>query len=95
MNSTNNDKSVFETSLIGDVDLNSIPVEIEFKLASIRSDIRSIQELEVGSILPSELDLTEPIDISINGQTIGCGILVRIGDLVGVKILNWPKRMIT
>lgn len=74
------------------VDLQAMPIEIEFVLTRLNLPLSDIAQLTEGSIIPLDRDLMEPIDIVANGQAIGAGLLYQVGEQFGVKITDWRAR---
>ncbi|WP_420963866.1 FliM/FliN family flagellar motor switch protein [Brucella sp. IR073] len=91
---TNNDTEIFpEESSSEEFEQISpalLPVTLEVSLGSHRLTLQQLQRLAPGSTLELDIDLSAPVTISANGAPVGQGHLIRIGDRVGVQLVEWP-----
>ena len=71
--------------------LSEIPMKLDFCLASQTLPLSQLEGLAPGVTLDFAFDLAAPIMISANGQTLGKGCLMQIGDRIGVRIEQWAK----
>lgn len=76
-----------------DEHLLALPVAFEVHLPQITLSIDMVRNMARGTTIPLGVDLTEPMRITVNGQTFGQGYFVQIGDRVGIQIDEWkPAR---
>lgn len=76
-----------------DEHLLGLPVAFEVYLPQIMISIDMVRNMARGTTIPLGVDLTEPMRITVNGQTFGHGRFVQIGDKVGIQIEEWkPAR---
>lgn len=68
--------------------INTIPVTVKFEVAQIDITLSELRSLKPGKtvVLPSTIE--DPINLMVNGECIGVGTLIKIGDAVGVQIQN-------
>ncbi len=69
--------------------IDDLPVMLEIVLASRNMRISDLADLAPGASLDLGADLTAPVRLRVNGQTLGTGRLVQIGERVGVQIEHW------
>src|SRR5262245_1555854 len=67
-----------------------LTVQLDVGSASITLD--QLKSLQPGFIFELSASASTPVIASINGATIGRGELVRIGDHIGVRLLEVPHR---
>lgn len=67
-----------------------VPVQIEFELGHLQITLGELGQIEPGYVfeLPQRID-QGVVRIRANGNVIARGELVAIGDLLGVRLLNW------
>jgi type III secretion system YscQ/HrcQ family protein len=69
--------------------LDDLPMHLEVQFRRKTMTLADIGALASGAILDLGIDLSEPVVLNVNGEPVGTGRLVRIGDLVGVQIDRW------
>ncbi|MCI0381460.1 MAG: type III secretion system cytoplasmic ring protein SctQ [Chlamydiae bacterium] len=70
------------------VSTKEIPLTIRVEVGRIKMKLEKILELEPGTVLELPIGPEHGVFLSIDGQLIGKGELVKIGERVGVKILQ-------
>jgi flagellar motor switch protein FliN len=71
-------------ALIGD-----IPVKLTFKVGETQMTFAELIDLQPGYIFEMDNDLEKPVEIKANGKSVGKGELVKIGDRLGVRVLEF------
>ena len=74
----------------GDALARRLPVDIAFELGRSELRIGELSALQPGYVFP----LAAPVEgmnvtIRANGQAVGQGELVAVGDTLGVRLLSW------
>lgn len=83
------------TSLAESSGLDGLPVSLEISLPTITLPLGIVKDLAGGTTVPLGLNLSELMQIGINGQIFGHGSFVQIGDQIGIQIESWkPVRSI-
>lgn len=72
--------------------LRDVPVSIDLTFASTSMTFEKASSLTIGSIIETDLNLSDPIDISVNGHILGQGYLIKVGGSIGVQIASWNAR---
>lgn len=65
-----------------------IPVSVVIELGRVTMPVEMLLKLEAGNFIETEIDPKNGVDLTINGQIVGRGELVRIGETIGVRILD-------
>jgi type III secretion protein Q len=65
--------------------LDQIEVTLIFELGRRTIDLRTLRAMAPGYVFDLGRDPEGPIDIVVNGRTIGSGEIVRIGETIGVR----------
>lgn len=73
-------------------DLDKLPIQLEVALAEIDLPLAKFRSLTTGMTVPLQVDLTDHFDITANGLKFGEGVLVQIGDRVGIQIVKWTAK---
>ena len=67
-------------------------VTLTFELNRLPMALAELQRLRPGDIIPlPEGSQDEPVNILIDGQAVGQGRLVRVGDFDGVQVIAWHQ----
>jgi type III secretion system YscQ/HrcQ family protein len=69
--------------------LADLPVALELQFHRLSLPLAQFSTLAEGRFLDLGIDLSQPIQIKANDQTVGSGRLVQIGNRVGVRIERW------
>lgn len=63
-----------------------IPVVLKVELDRLRMTADRLLNLRPGNFLTLQRTLEQEVDLVVNGEKIGRGELIRIGDVIGVRI---------
>lgn len=77
------------TSLEEIAHVTDVPVDVEVELDRKVMTIRSILELDRGSVIKMSRSAGENIDILVGGALVGFGEIVIIEDMMGVRITDF------
>lgn len=69
-----------------------IPLTISVEVGRLQMSIKQLMELAPGNLLELNVDPESGVDLVVNGKCIGKGELLKIGDLLGVRILDCARR---
>lgn len=75
----------------GEVNLNlvlDIPVEVSMRVGSAELSIRELVKLVEGSVIALDRDVSEPMDVLVNGTLIAHGEIVVVDDRFGVRLTD-------
>jgi len=67
---------------------NEIPVSIVVEVGRLEMSIQKLIELQPGSMLDLNVRPEDGVDLTINGQIVAKGELLKIGESLGVRILD-------
>jgi type III secretion protein Q len=67
-------------------DLDDLPVRLVFEFGRLELSLGEIRRLAPGAVLPLTRPLDDAVDIVANGRRIGRGMIVQIGDSIGVRV---------
>ncbi len=67
---------------------NEIPLKITVEAGQIELTIEEFLKLEPGNLLETHLHPKDGVNLTINGKIVGKGELIRIGDVIGVRVLQ-------
>ncbi len=70
------------------VPLHDLPLQIRIEMGRFKLPLNQVLELQEGNILKVDVDPRKGVDLVVEGKVIGRGELVKIGDLVGVRITD-------
>lgn len=65
-----------------------IPVTIVVEIGQVQMTMDQLLKLEPGNLLDVNLYPENGVDLTINGKVVGKGELIRIGDVIGVRVLQ-------
>ena len=68
--------------------IKQIPLDIVVEIGRIQMSMEKVIALEPGNLLELNLHPEDGVDLVINGKTVGKGELIRIGEALGVRILE-------
>jgi len=66
--------------------LHDVPVTLEVVLGEIQLDVKTLFESKVGTLLPLQRALGEPVEVRLNRRVVARGELVAVGERYGVRI---------
>ncbi|WP_157956705.1 type III secretion system cytoplasmic ring protein SctQ [Salinicola halimionae] len=69
-----------------DAAMDSLPVQMTCELGRLDMSLGELRKLGEGSVLPLERQPERAVDLVVNGQRMGRGRLIAIGDAIGVQI---------
>ncbi len=73
---------------IRESNLEDLPVRLVFEVGRAEILLRELRQLDQGSILPVAATTEECVDIVANGHRIGRGSLIKVGNGLGVRIVQ-------
>lgn len=65
-----------------------IPVSLVVELGRIQMTVGKLLELEPGNVLEVDIKPEQGVDLVINGKVVGKGELIRLGEALGVRIVE-------
>lgn len=68
--------------------MDEIPMTIVIEVARIQMSIKKLLELQPGNMLDLDIHPESGVDLVINGRRIARGELLKIGDALGIRILE-------
>ncbi len=66
----------------------NIPISLKIEVGQVRMTLAKLMELQAGSTLELNVDPDEGVDLVVNGKCIGKGELLRLGETLGVRIVE-------
>jgi type III secretion protein Q len=69
-----------------DKDIDRIPVQVVLQAGRLEMSLDELDRLAPGSILPLDRSVDEALDIVVNGKRIGRGGLVKVGEVLAVRV---------
>jgi type III secretion protein Q len=70
----------------GDSSLDEIPVDLVFEAGRVEMSVAEVDRLAPGTILQLDRTAEDAIDIVVNGRKIGRGGLVKVGEMLCVRV---------
>jgi flagellar motor switch protein FliN/FliY len=70
------------------IDVKDLTVNLVVEVGRIEMSITKLRELQPGALLELDVHPEDGVDLSINGQLVGKGELLKIGDILGIRILE-------
>jgi type III secretion system YscQ/HrcQ family protein len=71
--------------------MSDLALTLEVELDRVALKLSELVQLVPGQIIQLQRSPSDPVDLSVNGQVVGRGQLVKINDALGVKILSMKK----
>jgi flagellar motor switch protein FliN len=68
--------------------LNEIPLTVVIEIGRMQISVQKLLDLEPGNLLELDIHPENGVDLVVNGNVIGKGELLKIGDSLGVRILD-------
>lgn len=65
-----------------------IPLTVVVEVGRIQISVQKLLELQPGNLLELDVHAENGVDLVVNGKAIGKGELLKIGDALGVRILD-------
>ena len=69
-----------------DKDIDRVPVQVVLQAGQLEMSLDELDRLAPGSILPLDRSVDEALDIVVNGKRIGRGGLVKVGEVLAVRV---------
>ncbi len=66
----------------------SIPVTLTVEVGRLQMNLNKLLELKPGNVLELATSINKPVDVCMNGKKIAKAELVKLGELLGIKILH-------
>lgn len=70
------------------VSIDQIPVSVVVEVGRIKMSMDQLLKIEPGNFLELDIHPENGIDLTINGKLVGKGELVRIGESLGVRVIQ-------
>jgi len=70
------------------VNIEEIPITISIEVGRLQMTLQKLSELQPGNLLELDVHPENGVDLVVNGKCIGKGELLRIGEVLGVRILD-------
>ncbi|NNE09166.1 MAG: flagellar motor switch protein FliN [Gemmatimonadetes bacterium] len=67
-----------------------VPVSVD--LGRCTMAIKDVMRIRAGSVVTLDKPLGEPVDLRINGEVIGSGEVVVVGDQIGIQIVDLKQK---
>lgn len=80
--------TLVDTSKESKIKPSEIPLNIVVEVGRIQMSVQKLMELEPGNTLELDIHPENGVDLVVNGRRIGKGELLRVGDNLGVRILD-------
>ena len=77
-----------ETSIKDIISTKNIPVVLTVEVGQLNMSLDRVLELKPGNVLDLFIHVDQPLDVKMNGKRIAKAELVKIGELLGIKILR-------
>ena len=77
-----------EAPIATPVELASLPVRLEFLLASHDIDLGTLSQIIEGQLIPLPSDAARQIEVRANGKPVARGELVQLDGQLGVEVLE-------
>jgi flagellar motor switch protein FliN/FliY len=71
-----------------EISLKEMPVNLVVELGRVRITLEKLMQLTPGNFLQIPIHPDQVVKLTVNGQQVGSGELVHLGETLGVRILN-------
>lgn len=68
--------------------VDSLPLTIVVEVGRVQISVRKLLEMQTGDLLELDLDPDDGVDLVVNGVIIGKGELLKVGETLGVRLLD-------
>ncbi len=68
--------------------MGEIPISLKIEVGQVRMTLAKLMELQPGATIELNVDPEEGVDLVVNGKCVGKGELLRLGETLGVRILE-------
>jgi flagellar motor switch protein FliN/FliY len=72
----------------GKVSVKDLPVNVVIEVGRIQMSVQKLMELSPGNMLELDISPENGVDLVVNGKRIGKGELIRIGETLGLRVLD-------
>lgn len=70
------------------LNLDEIPLTLKVEVGRLQMSVKKLLELQSGNILELDVHPEDGVDLLVNGKCIGKGELIRVGEVLGVRLLD-------
>lgn len=70
------------------ISISEVPLNIIVELGTIRLPLSTILKMEPGNILPIDTDSSHVVHLTVMGKRIAKGELIKIGDNLGIRVIE-------
>lgn len=70
------------------ISLNEIPLNVVIEVGRMQISVQKFLDLQPGNLLELGIHPENGVDLVVNGNVIGKGELIKIGDSLGVRIID-------
>lgn len=70
------------------VAVKDIPLNVVVEIGRIQLSLQKLSELQAGNVLELDIHPENGVDLTVNGTTIAKGELLKIGETIGIRILD-------
>lgn len=70
------------------LDPNELPITIHVEIGRLQMSVQQLLQLEPGNTLELDIRPEDGVDLVVNGKRIAKGELLRVGEAIGVRILD-------
>lgn len=77
-----------ETAPAAQLNIEEIPLSVVIEVGRLQMSVKKILELQPGNLLELDLHPENGVDLVVNGKRIAKGELVKLGEALGVRILD-------
>ncbi len=68
--------------------INDLPINLTVEISRFKIPLSKLKKLQPGNFLELPVSLKDNVNLTVNGEVIGRGELVKLGDTLGVKVLE-------
>jgi len=69
---------------------NDVPLTLNVELAKLKMNLQKLLQLTPGNVLDLTVTPEQGIDLTLSGKCVARGVLVHVGETLGVKITEIP-----
>ncbi len=83
---TTESETIHEVEKSAPISAEKIPVTIKVEVAKLPMTLEKLSNLQIGNVIDTSIHIDHGVDLTVNGEVIGRGELLQLGDIIGVKI---------
>lgn len=68
--------------------LSDVPITLNIEVARLPINLQKLMDVTSGTILPLDKTLDGKVDLVVKGKKVGVGELLKVGDQLGVRIVQ-------